>query len=164
MSSSAVRSYIAGELVRNTSPAHYSNRFFSKNTSSGKMFKIILSEQSSSTNRIICLRPVFHSEATTSNKIDGLAVRGLINRILKFEELKENWDGYNGAIPDGLVIIEAIELVKKFPTYSLPDRVGISGDGKFCYFIECNNKKFYGDEIQISEGISSEVLSIPISE
>lgn len=181
MSQRAVCSITTYTDEQDALPSYYSSRLFGSAAPNDKTIKMVLTEAGSSTNKVIRLRPAFHSETSVSDKIDSLAIRGLISKISKFAELEENWDGYGGVIPNGSVIIDAIELVKKFPSNLLPDRVGISGDGEisliferaglfadfgvsgdddFCYFIQCNNKKLYGDEIRLSEGISFEVLSI----
>ncbi len=140
----------------------------------------ICPEQSSSSSSITKLFKASKATATTSEKIDSEAIKNLAKRVFSFSELKENWDGYNGSAPAPSAITDALKLIKMFPESELPERAGISSDGEislfwekkdlyadfgvegngtFTYFIKRYNKKYYGDDLNLSDGLPEEAIS-----
>ncbi len=121
--------------------------------------------------------PKFESESILNNH----SLDKLISQIKEFASLQDNWDGYNAARLTAQAINDAIDLIKLIPHDLLPSRVGASndgeisliweegtlfadfgvlGDGKFCYFINRNNTKLYGDDLKISSHIPKEALNL----
>lgn len=110
--------------------------------------------------------------SVTSTKVDNLAESQLIRKVEELGKLEEGWDGYGGTPPSRSTLSDAIALIKKLPTGTLPSRVGASGDGeisliwetdtlfadfgvigdgKYCFFINREGNKLYGDDCDLTD-------------
>lgn len=116
-----------------------------------------------------------------TNSID-MEFEKIISKIRSYANYEDNWDGYDGIAANDNAIENTILFLKKLPYNIIKPRPGLSGDGeiglfwdksdffidvgflgenKYSYYAkDSENREYYGNEINIDEEISPDLINI----